>query len=93
MMKPVIYKTLILLKFGGLVAKLSVFCTVLSTFATLFDAIESDIGWAIDAVCIAVYLVSKTVSIYSYDKTEHIPPIDKSRRYAFATSKARRRSD
>lgn len=75
MLKSVVYKSFLLLKLSGLIAKLSLVFTFVSTVATLLDTIDTEMGWAIDAVCIATYLVARSINIYSYDKTQHIPPV------------------
>ncbi len=87
MYKPLMYKSLAFVKINSLVAKLSLFCTAISTIATLYDTIQTEMGWAIDVVGVSVYMVVRGFSFYSYDKTQHIPPVKRRKYYAFVSSR------
>ena len=74
MLKPIALKSLTWVKLGGFIAKLALACTAISTIATLFDTIETEMGGVIDAICVATYLIARNLSVRSYDRTTHIPP-------------------
>jgi hypothetical protein len=86
MLKPVVYKSLMLVKLSGLVSKLSLLFTAISTIATLFDRIESEMGWAINAICIAAWLMAKNLAMGGYEKTRHIPPVASKKSYSLTSS-------
>lgn len=77
MLRSLMYKSLLMVKFGGVIAKLSLFCSAVSTIATILNDIEFEMGGAIDAVCVVTYLVAIWFSSYDYERTKHIPPVDK----------------
>lgn len=83
MLKPVVYKSLLLVKLSGTVAKLSLLFTAISTVATMLNTIEGEMGWAIDAVCVTTYLICKTFVARGYDVTSHVPPVRRERIYTF----------
>lgn len=85
MYKSVVFKSLMLVKVSGFIAKLSLFFTAISTIATLLNTIESEMGWAIDAVCVATYILARSFSMYGYEKTQHIPPVRKENSYSFTS--------
>jgi len=87
MYKHIVYKSLVLVKLGSLVAKLSLFCTAVSTVATLLDTIDNEMGWAIDMICVATYLFARSVPFQAYEKTPHVPPVKKEKHYAFTAGK------
>jgi hypothetical protein len=93
MFKPVVYKSLMLVKFSGIVAKLSLLFTAISTVATVLNTIESEMGWAIDALCVATYIIARSFSVYGYEKTQHIPPVGREKTYSFTSNNASKALD
>lgn len=87
MFKPIAYKSLVFIKLGGLVAKLSVLCSAISTAATMLNDIEFEMGGAIDAVCVVTYLAAIWFSSCNYEKTKHIPPVGNGKTASFASKK------
>lgn len=90
MYKHIVYKSFVLVKAGSLIAKLSLFCTAVSTIATLLDTIDSEMGWAIDILCVAIYLFARNLAFQGYEKTPHVPPVKKENQHSFTSSTAMR---